>query len=347
MKIKKFTMYLTLLALSMLLMQCVKEGPMGPAGPTGPAGADGTDGTDGVDGNVTCLVCHSSQAKADIDYQYAQSGHAIGEVTMAEGEWSASCAKCHTQEGFINYANGETAVAIGAPVRFDCVMCHSIHETFTATDYAFRLADPIAFIFDATVVADLGNSNVCSNCHQSRRAEPNITNPGATFNITSTHYGPHHGAQSNILYGVGMAEIAGTYTYEAAGSSPHMNANARCTGCHMYEFADGEGGHTFSPSLASCNSCHTTTSFDYHAVQTETAALLLELRDSLVNRGVLEYVVADDAYEPIVGVHDMAYARAFFNWIAIEEDRSLGVHNPVYVKALLENSIAVTGAVGK
>lgn len=35
----------------------------------------------------------------------------------------------------------------------------------------------------------------------------------------------------------------------------------------------------------------------------------------------------------------MVQAQAFFNWIGLTEDRSLGVHNPRYVTALLENSI--------
>ena len=35
----------------------------------------------------------------------------------------------------------------------------------------------------------------------------------------------------------------------------------------------------------------------------------------------------------------MAQAQAFFNWIGLTEDRSLGVHNSAYVEALLKNSI--------
>jgi len=41
----------------------------------------------------------------------------------------------------------------------------------------------------------------------------------------------------------------------------------------------------------------------------------------------------------VVGTYPMAHAQAFFNWIGLEEDRSLGVHNPQYVNALLTNSI--------
>ena len=45
------------------------------------------------------------------------------------------------------------------------------------------------------------------------------------------------------------------------------------------------------------------------------------------------------SYHPVVGTYPMVQAQAFFNWVGLEEDRSLGVHNPRYVEALLTNSI--------
>ena len=202
------------------------------------------------------------------------------------------------------------------------------------------MSGPISFIFDETVTADFENGNLCVNCHQSRRAEPNIESPGDTYNITSTHYGPHHGAQGNTVYGAGIAEIAGNIAYPAPGSFAHMEVG--CTGCHMgeYDAEEGTGGHTYSPTILACTSCHgDLEDFDYNGAQTEVEELLVELRDVLVAKGVLEYVEADGAYEPVVGEHRMVEAQAFFNWIGLEEDRSLGVHNPKYVIALLKNSI--------
>ena len=70
--------------------------------------------------------------------------------------------------------------------------------------------------------------------------------------------------------------------------------------------------------------------------------LLVELRDILVANGV---VAGDDedGYHPVVGTYPMVEAQSFFNWIGLEEDRSLGVHNPKYVVALLKNSIKALG----
>ncbi|WP_372751346.1 hypothetical protein [Labilibaculum sp.] len=326
-------------AISLLIASCTKEGA------TGPAGADGTDGVDGTDGNSTCLACHSSEAKASIEAQFAMSVHSSGLNAVDYAGGRASCAQCHSHQGFVQYAtSGSVAGNITNPTAWECATCHGLHETMEYSDYALRLDDPINPLFDPETTMDLnGNSNLCANCHQSRRAEPNVTNPGEeTFTITSTHYGPHHGAQANVVAGVGFAEIEGSVSYPEAGSADHLT-QASCTGCHMSEFDDDsdQGGHTYNPSLLACNTCHDANDedFNYGGVQSLVEGQLETLRDELIRLGVVEYVEEDEAYEPIVGTYPMVQARAFFNWAGLDEDRSLGVHNPKYIQALLQNSI--------
>ncbi len=334
-------------------------GPMGPAGADGADGADGANGADGADGNVTCLECHSTEMPQIILEQFNQSVHVAGQIAVDYAGGRASCARCHSSEGFIEYARtGTVAENISSPSAWECKTCHSIHTTFESEDFALRLADPVILLIDNATEIDLGNSNLCANCHQSRTAEPNTASPGETFKITSTHYGPHHGPQANVLAGIGFAEIPGSFNYPTAGSSPHMDENGLCVGCHMYDYSDGEGGHTWNPALDACNTCHNASdeSFDHNNVQTEIGVLLEELRDLLVAQGVVVYesgdyyelnpetgaielVTAAGGYHPVVGTYPMIQAQAYYNWIGLEEDRSLGVHNPSYVKALLENTI--------
>jgi hypothetical protein len=346
---KTRTLLLSILCFALIgLSSCTKEGPIGPAGADGVDGVDGIDGVDGVDGvdgtfDNSCLVCHSGTNMASKQAEFAMSVHVAGINAVDYAGGRASCAACHSHEGFVQYAEfGSVLGDITSPTAWKCGTCHGLHESFAAEDYALRLSDPIAPIFDPSITMDLiGNSNICANCHQSRRAEPNVTNPGeATFEITSTHYGPHHGAQANLVAGVGFAEVPGSIAYPAAGSSIHLN-QASCTGCHMAPFSDDSGGHSFNPNLDACNNCHGATNddFNYGGVQTDVEEKLHALRDRLVELGVVEYVVEDEAYEPVVGEYPMAQAQAFFNWVGIEEDRSLGVHNPKYVKALLSNSL--------
>jgi Zn-finger protein len=335
---------------AILATSCVKEGP---AGKDGINGQDGAPGANGADGNVTCLECHNTGMITEKEAQFWMSEHSVGAIAVDYAGGRASCAPCHSHELFVQtMIYGSVAGDVTNPSAWKCSTCHGIHEDFEgAQDFALRSNAPIHPNFDPTQTMDLtGNSNLCAICHQSRVPEPSVATPGETFKISSTHYGPHHGPQSNVVAGVGFAEIDGSVSYPTS-TNKHLEM-ASCTGCHMAGFEKNDfevsgkvvktaqGGHSFIPSVKACNDCHGTseTNYDYSGVQTEVAALLEEIRDQLVELGVVEYLEEDAAYEPIVGTYPMIQAQAYFNWIGIEEDRSLGVHNPKYVKALLLNT---------
>jgi len=336
----KHFLWLLLLIPTLAIMGC--DGDAGPAGPAGPVGADGEDGDDGDDGAngtsvAVCLDCHSDASSLQVYLEYAQSHHQLGLYVGYAGGRS-SCARCHSKQGYIEYAvNGEVEGNVASPAAIDCATCHMVHPD----EFGLRLTGPVTWIADegyGDTSVDFGdNSNTCAECHQSRRNEPNITDPGDTFEITSTHYGPHHGAMANVLAGELFAEIEGTMTYPT--TSIHVQFGATCVTCHMETYTEGTGGHTWWPNVDNCQSCHATTDFDYGGVQTDTQALLDDLQAILLDLGVIEYVEEDEAYEPVVGTYPMVQAQAFFNWIGLTEDRSLGVHNPRYVEALLTNSI--------
>jgi formate-dependent nitrite reductase cytochrome c552 subunit len=335
------------LALLLLLPLIALWGCEGDQGPAGPAGANGADA------EVSCLDCHNTDAQNAISLQYNRSQHALGEFVAYAGGRS-SCARCHSGNGFAEFMDtGDVDGNITNPTPFLCNSCHAVHTTFEVTDYALRGTAPGPWIGDAgynDTMYDLGdNSNICAACHQTRRAEPNIAAPGDMFEINSTHYGPHHGAMANVLAGVLFAEIPGSTAYPA--TAGHLAAGATCVTCHMGDYSDGAGGHTWWPNVASCTGCHAgATDFDINGKQTAIQGLLDDLQALLLAQGVIEWVVEDEAYEPIVCPEDvacytMAQAQAFYNWIGLTEDRSLGVHNPRYVTALLENSIeAITPA---
>jgi len=337
----KFIFHMLLMVAVVFLASCVKEGPAGLAGLDGTNGTDGADGADGQDGSVTCMACHTGTTIAARQFEYAISGHnaAVYLEYTSSAPYFASCAECHNGTGFIakqtQGAEYEAMLLID-PDKINCTACHPLHSTFTYNDFGFRVTDAVDMVGGSFNKDD--GSNLCATCHQTRRPEPNIDVPGETYNITSTHYGPHHGPQANLFAGVGFAEIAGSFDYPVAGSTAHTSQTS-CVTCHMGDFDNQQGGHSFSPSLESCQACHATSSFDYSGKQTVTEEQLHELRGLLITLGVVEYVIADEAYEPVVGTHPMVQVQGFFNWVGIEEDRSLGVHNPKYVSALLLNSI--------
>ena len=327
-------------ALIFAASSCVKEGPMGLPGTNG---TNGTNGQDGDSGTATCLACHAENKLVQKSAEFAMSEHSVGAIAVDYAGGRASCAKCHSHEGFVQYATkGVVAGDITDPSAWECATCHGLHSTFEATDFALRLNAPSVANYDITKKLDVkGNSNMCVNCHQTRAAEPNKASPGETFKITSTHYGPHYGSQGNVLAGVGLAEIPGSVAYPAAGTAVHLQL-ASCTGCHMAEFTAKQGGHSFIPSVAKCNACHDGNDikdYNYGGVQSDIHAKLDQLRDKLVELGVVEFIEADAEYEPKVGTYPMIQAQAYFNWKGIKEDRSFGVHNPKYVRALLVNTL--------
>ncbi|NQU84488.1 MAG: hypothetical protein HQ541_01885 [Mariniphaga sp.] len=202
---------------------CTKEGPMGPKGLDGEDGVDGTDGQPGVDGNVTCLVCHSGTNMEQKQSEFAMSEHSLGAVAVDYAGGRGSCAPCHSHEQFVAVMTLGSAENVASPSAWECGTCHGLHKTFEGSDYALRASDPVVPLFDDAVTMDLnGNSNLCAVCHQSRRAEPNLDVPGETFRISSTHYGPHHGAQANVVAGMGFAEIPGSVAYPEVGSNLHL-----------------------------------------------------------------------------------------------------------------------------
>jgi hypothetical protein len=331
-----------LLMLVVAISSCTKEGPAGPAGPAGTAGVDGSDGTDGVDGNAVCLECHNLANKAEKEEQYAESGHGAGaNVAYAgEGPGRTGCTGCHSEQGFVawqytgNLEYPDTnGVQSGMPIG--CVACHDFHSTFDfendGVDYALRASDPVALIMDdgATVLDMGGSSNLCVNCHQPRRSGPTDDGTG-TYNITSSHWGPHHGPHSTTLEGVGAYELGAGYP--APGSSTHRTA-ASCTSCHMHEGS----GHTWEVEIGACTSCHeSATDFDINGVQTDVIDMLAQLKEKFIENGMWD----EEADHILPGVYPIDHAGAYYNYAWIVDDRSNGVHNPTYVKTLLINSIA-------
>lgn len=301
------------------------------------------EGPAGEDGNDSCVECHNSANMSLKSTQYETSAHAAGGAVARAT--SNSCSKCHSNEGFletIRTGRDTTAVGVPIPTRVSCETCHSgTHETFDeetdGKDYKLTAKGPVTAMKNENVVIDLGSSsNLCVNCHQPRTDAPVADDKGEA-EVNSSRYGPHHGPQGNLVYGVMAYEGSGSVAYPAKGSSAHAKGGA-CVMCHMGESEGDEGGHTFKPSLASCTECHTdATNFDINGVQTEVAALLDELEANLIAKGL----IGSDG-KLVLASYPVDLTGALFNFKTVQEDRSMGIHNPAYIKALLKNSIAAS-----
>jgi hypothetical protein len=328
---------------SFAFVSCTKEGPMGAAGKDG---VDGEDGINGTDGTATCGACHDNSETVEIKIaQWEQSIHAMGGHNF---ENATGCAPCHTSQGFkevVNTDSTNTEAAIENPANINCYTCHKIHDSYSASDWELRKTTPMKFwLTDETV--DLGKANLCVACHQPRISYqiPDVSAPNADYTFSSKRFGPHHGSQGAILTGSAMFNVGTGYS-----NSSHYTLNTDgCVTCHMASpIGSIVGGHSFNVyneeegfNFAGCVSCHPGEGEAEGLVedlQPEIEGLMTQLGVLLATAGIYDSTSTSGYAVP--GTYANKIAGAYWNWISIEEDRSLGVHNPKFVKKILENSI--------
>ena len=310
-----------------------EPGPAGPVGPEGPAGPEGPVGPAGSIANQTCAECHNNSGLIPgIKTEWRESLHGTGEAYLRGT--SASCAGCHSGVGFTNMVSSgqrpdEVEDGTLHPTRQDCYSCHQIHDSYSTDDWALTTTDPVSIYAFEGVVYDGGKGNLCAHCHQPRSKIEEADTSGI-IEVTSTHWGPHHGPNSTLLLGVGGAgDVKGNP------AAHYSMVEDTCVTCHMGENND----HSFDANIEVCQQCHADAlDFDINGVQTEIQMLQDELETALITKGMWENDT-EGGY-PVVGSYPAAEAQAMWNYIFIAmEDSSLGVHNPAYTKDLLEWSI--------
>jgi hypothetical protein len=331
-----------LMVLVLALGACTGDaGPEGPAGPTGPAGPQGPQGPAGEAGDAAlvdvmdlgCTECHNDTTLI--------TGKATAWETTAHGSGtaflrgtSASCAGCHSGGGFSErIAAGihpdEVEAGDPNPTRQECRTCHQIHTSYTGDDWALETTAAVdIYAFEGTTY-DGGDGNLCASCHQPRRGIDEAVD--GMIEVTSTHWGPHHGGQASMVLG-----IAGAGDVQEGPSMHYSQVEDTCVTCHLGE----NDSHTFQPVVETCQQCHSgAESLDIDGVQTEVMGLLDQLEEALISRGLL-----DEEGHPAVQSLPEQDAIALWNWIYIaHEDGSYGVHNPGYTMDLLEASFEALG----
>jgi hypothetical protein len=332
---KRMLMFGLLLLVALVMAGCAgttgEQGEPGPAGPPGPEGPAGSAAVM-VAEDLTCTECHNETTLiTGKKAAWEQSLHGSGESTEYAGS-REGCAGCHSGGAF------KEMVAAGlTPSEFeggdpnathqDCRTCHEVHTSYTGADWVLTTSDPVTLIAFEDAVFDGGEGNLCGVCHQPRRQIAEADADG-NIEVTSTHWGPHHGPQTAMLLGIG-----GGGEVEGNASSHYSLVEDTCVSCHVGE----NDNHNFEPQIAACQGCHSgLEDFDLNGLQTEVEGLLTELEEALVAKGMWDH----EEDHPVVGVYPAAEAQALWNYIFIShEDESLGVHNPAYTKALLEASL--------
>ena len=161
----------------------------------------------------SCGTCHN--VSTDIiakKIQWEASVHVTGGNFERN---SNTCAPCHTSEGFrevLATGSNVTENIIKDPTPPNCRTCHNIHTNYYESDYALATVSPFQLRINGETV-DIGNGNLCTNCHQPLTPRPLPSVGGGDIIITSAYWGPHHSTQSSILFGTGGYEISVSMPY--------------------------------------------------------------------------------------------------------------------------------------
>ncbi len=298
----------------------------------------------------------SGHDASDFDGRGFHGGHAIGAFVGYAGGRSG-CSPCHSGSGYVQWdKEGKPVDEIGSPIatsilpdptNISCATCHDPHNSTNI--HQLRLSD--SQLGDGTPITfeKYGTGSQCMECHRSRR-EAKVY---ASIPSTSSHYGPHHGPQADMLIGANVPDFGVKFP-----TSPHALQGNSCVDCHMSDAGgsfdtNGDvvllGGHSFNmndsegnDNVKVCETCHgdVGTSFKekvYHmngmadhdgdgtveGLQEEVHGMMAELD---------ELLTADDSYSPV-------YMRAKYVYVWVEEDRSFGIHNLACTVALLQVAI--------
>jgi hypothetical protein len=283
-----------------------------------------------------------------ITNKIAESTYA-GQATVAV----VHCTTCHDSSANNDpHLTGESYTPGSFPLRVPTATTeHAIIEKSSAVG-----------VSDGTLAASYGKGNACIWCHKSRKDVTNYIT--ATNNLSSTHWGPHEGPQSDIYTGTGGYHYAGM----SYGQSTHQGFTDGCVKCHMPDVASnqGVGNHSFYAQLSACQTagCHANaTNFDVGGGKSGMEAGIQQLRIVLNGRGWLtrsetapypilaQSEIDDQTFsadlirpDPANTTLSAAEAGAVYNYLLLARGSAGGVHNPLYVKQLIYDSYkALTG----
>jgi hypothetical protein len=217
-------------------------------------------------------------------------GHSNLAVAQSEGlttvgaqtALNSSCARCHTAQGFTEYATNLAAGNVGSlsPTQQaagqvtlnnvqpqTCQTCHDPHAdaldpTTGQDEYQLRVWDNTGLLPSGFAVSGAGAGAICITCHNSRNGAYNAS---ATTNATATAYlhedsdwiGSNPGASNAALVALNYSGL-GT-TFSSLGGPHEANQGDVFSGHNAYFLTDQTP--VFSPHFAvkdTCVGCHMT-----------------------------------------------------------------------------------------
>jgi len=261
------------------------------------------DGSRMTQSSDLCGTCHGEPARHGRYQQWQLSAHANYELAEEEGS-NATCAKCHTSQGFIQWEANKFS---SANLKIDwkqedshpvtCVTCHDPHYVGTtsgnaATNATVRISGTTPALMSGFTATNVGRGAICMTCHNGRRGLRNDSN----FSLADAGRAPHLGPQADVLMGQNM------YFVQTGVRSNHANIEDACVTCHMettpppaqLSYNSGGTNHTFFARAEICGSCHTSITLEsvqgpieqkMHSLKHEIEVALKGIMQAQIRRG--------------------------------------------------------------
>ncbi len=311
---------------------------------------------------AVCMQCHDAPPHHALGREWTSSAHDSGmtaiQVEDAPTPNTSSCGRCHNGEGFADYAtNGAPTQSSYQAVPLTCQGCHDPHNATNPYQLRKVTADTL---YNGYTISGGGVGQLCMNCHRSRSSVTTTVAAGY-----KKYFGPHNGPQTDMFWGQNGYQFGDN---SITGLNTHTQLTDACVTCHMAsDTLDANaamtlGGHTWKmrgadaigdtvENTTPCQSCHgpitdfnqIPAAYDYAGianggpipgVQTEVQALLNKvaglLPDSLV-AGTISTSGAKSLTQAQLG--------AYWDYLLVMKDGSLGVHNAKYTFALLTRAL--------
>jgi trimeric autotransporter adhesin len=322
-----------------------------------------------VSSRASCSNCHNNDpGNLDLRKQWEHSAHAA----LSGPAWSSvdfktkpGCVQCHSTTGFIAYSTGKNTGAWGVASDktkevLSCVGCHK-----DISSGALRTVSPVQpFADEGYTNRNLGESNLCMNCHSGTNNGSSIqVKVGSALFTDQGFIAPHYGAAGAILHGKAGYHFPGQ-SYQFYSSNSHRgvgiaNNNATgssgpCIACHK----DSASGHSFQAAVtasAVCANCHgsSLSAADLFQAKADFSNGLVVLKAMLNAKGFSSldkapYFDNTDWGSDQSGANAMGAA---FNYVVLLEEPGAYAHNGAYSKKLVSDSIdylyngSVTGSI--
>ena len=308
---------------------------------------------------ASCGACHNGPQHPTYD-EWKTSEHAEVVEDLNPPDRISSCGRCHSGSVRVSLVDGTPMPVGGANEPLGCPTCHQPHQL---TGNPVQLRNPVYstndYVLTTTSIFTNNynpNINLCAQCHNHR---------GAAW--TNSSEPPHTSPQYNILLGTIGELDSGSSQYDP-GSHGLLITN-QCVGCHMQSTPyvspaqPAVTGHSFAMnSYAVCSGCHGSAANASNLVvlvsgliTNQIQTVQASLSEWATNKapaifgtaqyGTLawEYTTPGTlspggpgpsaAQQALIPVN---IQKARFNLYLVLYDGSLGVHNPLYVIALLD-----------